>query len=134
MANPKGPPAEYRFKKGQSGNPGGRPKIPDSLKGIKDLDDAEMKRLISKYLRMTHELVNKIKDAMDIPMIEKVLARTMINASNHGDITKLLPLIERLCGKVMPQPLDAGGAVHKLTIERISGEKVEMTSSSAKEE
>ena len=37
------------FKPGQSGNPGGLPKLPESLRGIAVLLPREIHRLIAKY-------------------------------------------------------------------------------------
>lgn len=127
MANKKGPPEYTRFKKGQSGNPSGRPKVAKELASISTYTDAELRKVISKYLRMIKAALIEAGNSEALPIIEIIIARTLVQAGNKGDFTRIMPLIERVAGKVLPVD-PAAGAIHKLTIERISGEKVELTS------
>lgn len=91
---------KHAFKKGQSGNPGGKPKLPKELKEIVQFTNAEMQRVISKYFRMDKEEINIAGDSTTLPMIEVVIARTIQSSAKYGDYHKVLPLVDRLCGKV----------------------------------
>lgn len=84
---------------GQSGNPGGRPKLPDSLIGIKSLTPLEVNRTISKYARMTRaELdvsANEKLCALDLAII------SVFNKSiKYGDYLRLAFLLDRCIGRV----------------------------------
>ncbi len=133
MANKKGPPEHTRFKKGQSGNPGGKPKLAADLAKISTYTDAELRKVISKYLRMIKAALIDAGNSEALPIIEIIIARTLVQAGNKGDFTRILPLIERVAGRVLPVAQDEG-AIHKLTIERVTGEKVEMISQATKEQ
>ncbi len=126
MANPN-PHMKGRFKKGESGNPSGRPAVPKDLRNVRNLHDGELKRLISKYLRMTQR---KLKDVANeeqhTPMIDSILAAVLINAHAKGDIYRILPLLERLCGRVAAQPTEVE-LPQPMIIKRRNGETIELT-------
>ena len=94
------PPKDCRFKKCQSGNPGGRPKLPEHLKEIKEFNDQELKRIISKYFRMTKPECKEASESDDLPMVELAIASALQTSVRYGEISKIIPLIERVCGKV----------------------------------
>lgn len=67
----------YHFKPGQSGNPSGKPRIPDHLRSIKALSQTEACLLISKYARLS-------KGELEL------LATTKIAAVDHYIIAMFL--------------------------------------------
>lgn len=88
------------FQKGVSGNPGGRPKLSKDLLNTKEFTDYELRRVISKYFRMKKEACKEAGQSETLPMIEVAIARAVQKAAHLGDITRIIPLIERVCGKM----------------------------------
>ena len=94
------PPVHMRWKKGQSGNPGGKPKIPDDIKETRSLNQYELERIINRYLHMTKgELVAAIKNDAT-PMMEVTVASIVLKAASGGDHLRLDFILNRLIGKV----------------------------------
>lgn len=85
--------------KGQSGNPGGRTKLPDDLRAIKSLTPVELCKLISKYGRMSREQVQQAVQTPSTPMIELTIAAIFAQCAKHGDYTRLAFLLDRSVGK-----------------------------------
>jgi hypothetical protein len=98
--NKKGPPEHTRFKPGQSGNPGGKPKVSKELAAITSFNDAEMRKIISKYFRMDRPGLIEAGNSETLSSIELVIARALYEAARKGDLSKIMPLIERVCGRV----------------------------------
>ncbi len=91
---------EHQFKKGKSGNPGGRFKIPTELSQIRKLSQAECAYLVSKYARMTRgELQSAIED-IRTPMVDLTIASIFAQSAKNGDYQRLGFLLDRTCGKV----------------------------------
>ena len=94
------PPKEYQFKKGVSGNKGGRPKIPDHLRTVDLFSPQELKYLISQYFRKTKQELYEAITGADTPAFEQVLAATLTIAAKRGDFSGVDRLLDRLVGKV----------------------------------
>jgi len=110
------PPVDTRFKKGQSGNPGGCPKMSPEAKAARKLTQSRFAELASTCLNLTKEqLAQKIQDpkttALDL-MIMKVIQHSI----NKGDQMRLSFILDRLIGKV-PTIVDLD--VNPATIETI---------------
>lgn len=73
------------FKPGQSGNPGGRHRLPDKLRAIVPLSREEANRIISKYLRMTHEQIQEAIKDKSIPALEAAWCQQIAQAAYKGD-------------------------------------------------
>lgn len=88
------------WRPGQSGNPSGKPKLPEELRGIHSLTQLEVNKLVSKYARMTkEEILVVIKDS-NTPMLELCIARIYTRASKFGDYSRLAFLMDRALGKI----------------------------------
>ena len=97
------PPEGKRFKPGQSGNPGGKVKIPDDIKEARKLTQLDLERVINSLLYLTKEALQaKIKDPQT-PMIEMIAASIMAQAAVKGDHMRLDFILQRMIGKVKDQ-------------------------------
>jgi hypothetical protein len=90
----------FMFKKGQSGNPSGRPKIPEGLRTIASLSQHEVTKLVSKYARMTIRDLFAAAKNQDTPVIELSIIKIFLLSAEHGDQSKLTFLLDRAIGKV----------------------------------
>jgi hypothetical protein len=96
---PKGKP----FQKGQSGNPGGRTKLPDDIKQARKLNQIELERIVNRYLYLDrNELNERVKDPKT-PMLEMMVASIIAQAAQKGDQQRLEFILSRLIGKVKDQ-------------------------------
>src|ERR1700677_2309383 len=93
------------FKPGQSGNPGGMPKLPESLRGIAVLHAREIVRIIAKYARMTHSELQEAIASSDgsIPAIEAAWGQQVVNAAYKGDVKALDRIMLWAVGAPQPQ-------------------------------
>lgn len=95
------PPAAARFKAGQSGNPGGRPK------GVKN------RATLLREVAETKVPVTTPEGRKRLPMLQAVLYRLAVDAAN-GDVRKaalLLDLAERWLGPLEDRSLERGTSI-----------------------
>ena len=96
------------FKKGESGNPKGRPPMPAEMREIKKLSPQYLKTIIAKLSRMTPEemmtWVKEPEDRTDVPNNMEVMIASIIHkAITDGDHNKLNFLLDRTIGKVVEE-------------------------------
>ena len=89
---------------GQSGNPAGRPRISEELRGIKTLKLDDVRAMCGKYARMTIEQLSAACDDPDTPVMELVVARSLQKAVVEGDMKQLNYVLDRAVGKVKELP------------------------------
>jgi hypothetical protein len=88
------------FKKGQSGNPSGRPKLPQDLLEAKKLTQIEFERIVNKYL---FEGKQKLAQAAADPgttVLELLIGSIIHKAVIEGDEKRMEFLLNRIVGKV----------------------------------
>lgn len=123
MANPN-PPEKTRFKKGMSGNAGGRPKLSPELKAIKALTSEEYIRTISKHLRKNKkQLLDTLQDA-NSTVLDMVICSTFAKVIKDGDIYRAECMFTRMLGKVT----DKVEVLHPepVVIEKSDGVQIEL--------
>lgn len=91
MANPQNLVA-HRFKPGESGNPGGRPKAV--------FTKAEAEVLFQKYAKATKAELRKIVEDEDAKLVEIACATAWLKAAATGNLPDLNALLDRAVGKV----------------------------------
>lgn len=95
------PPVKNRFKKGQSGNPGGKPKAPDDIIHARKLNQIELERIVNGYLFKTRNEVTESLKNPSTGMMELMVASIMGKAVQLGDASRLEFILNRLLGKVV---------------------------------
>lgn len=119
------------YKPGVSGNPSGRPQLPEDLKKARKLNQIEVGRLINKYMNMS---VNEIKDETEdlgTTALESMIGRIIIEAQKFGDYSRVNFLFDRMIGKVTEK------VEHKMptpTVLKLIGEDAAILLGNSKEE
>jgi hypothetical protein len=84
---------------GRSANPGGRPRIPDNLRGILSLSQTEVCKLISRYARMSKDEIFVAITDPKTSVLEMSIAAVFIKAIDKSDFTALAFLLDRAIGR-----------------------------------
>jgi hypothetical protein len=94
----KPPPEATRFKKGQSGNPNGRPRKWVSSSPVDGYKKSEIETCYQNLLAFTEtELKSVMTDARSTAL-EKAVAKTLQKAISYGDIWKIEQILTRRYG------------------------------------
>ena len=121
-------PLPQQFKPGQTGNPFGRPKVPEHLRLIKAFTSDEIQRIIAKHGRMTLDALLAIKDDPKAMMIDRIFARMFHDCffSKDGEALNAIKfLLDRSIGKVPdivftePEDDQDREGLRKLTLEEL---------------
>lgn len=118
---PRVPPEHSRFKKGQSGNPGGRAKLSAEMRAIGLLTKDEINALFAKYARMSRDEMQEVLRDTSLPALEVWIASGIVNGIKTGDWHNMHLMFDRIFGRPKPEeikPLDTGIQNH---IEGIPG-------------
>lgn len=100
MGNPTAkPPREYHFKKGQSGNPSGRPKKYAQAVAMSMITYADYVELVLKCSQMSRPEIKTYLERPEATMFELIYGRQVLQAAT-GDKAARQELTERLFGKV----------------------------------
>lgn len=118
----KPPPEHTRFKKGQSGNPGGKVKLPEDIKQARKLNQVELERIINKYLYMDRDAVKEAISSPSTPMMELMVASIVAQAAQKGDHARLEFVLQRMIGKVKDQ-LEVS-TPKPFIVERLNGDQI----------
>ena len=120
----------HLWQKGMSGNPNGKPKLPEHLRLIKDFTPTEIGRYIAKYGRFSMEDLILTESDNKAPIIERIFARMFrqaFDAKPEHALPTLKFLLDRSIGKVpdvvFNEPEDDADreGLRKLTLEELLG-------------
>jgi len=94
-----------KFKKGQSGNPGGAKKMDPKVKEILNLNREDYIKLVNSNLNLTmSEMQAKLKDPKTVGL-ELIILSILMNGIKEGDYKRLDSLLNRSIGRV-PLPIE----------------------------
>ncbi len=113
VRNPKGPPKQFCFKPGQTGNPGGRPKS--------FLTRARVKKLIDEYLALSKIELEALKAKETTSVLELMIASTILACIKAGDYSRLEALLSRAVGRVqeIEEDVDSSSEISKLSMHEL---------------
>jgi hypothetical protein len=89
----------WQFKKGSSGNPNGRPRVPEDIREARKLDKIAFDRTLNKFIHMPKSEFNNVMK-QDISKMEQMVGRMIDSACAYGDHHRLNFILDRLIGKV----------------------------------
>lgn len=92
------------FPKGVSGNPNGRTKLNAQWAHIDTYGPLHVKKAISLHFQMSWQQIIELLNDKTQSAIDLVFASAINKAILTGDIMKVIPLIERVAGKVQESP------------------------------
>lgn len=119
------PPVETRFKPGQSGNPGGKPKLPQELKRTDKLSKIKFREYLNKFIHMTKtELVAELQKPGST-MLEQLVGGMIARTVKDQDPVRANFLLDRLIGKVKDE-MDVELKMKPTYIERRDGTMIEL--------
>ena len=101
MANPNPKPSlDTRFKKGQSGNPGGAPKNLGEILALRKYNKEKFDTRLTEFMNMSMEDIEKIRDDRKAIGFDIMLASTILKAWELGCPTRMSMFWNRLIGPV----------------------------------
>jgi hypothetical protein len=119
------------WKKGQSGNPKGKPKRDPDVIAATKLTRENVERAISKYLKCSYEDLKKLIAEKKGQNVELIIARIIEKAISSADYQGMNFLLDRLIGKVKDK---VEVTKHEpVIIEMKSGDQIYMNSHTREE-
>lgn len=88
------------FEPGKSGNPKGRPRLPEDIKEARALNQIELTRILNKYLYMPIEEIKRELAKPNTPALEVAVGKVLAAAINKGDQKRLDFILSRTVGSV----------------------------------
>lgn len=88
------------FKSGESGNPGGRAKLPPEIRTQRKEQQINLINLITKHFNMTPRESAKTARKEGTSSLEKAIKKIVYSASQNGSVSAFNYLIKIMVGKI----------------------------------
>lgn len=109
MANKNPHKLPPKWKKGESGNPSGRPKDPPGLKRLKNLSREELVEVGNLVIKGNLDALRLVARDKDATALKTMIAAVCVKVIERGDMQSLDILLNRLIGKVKDE-VEVSGA------------------------
>lgn len=106
------------FKPGQSGNPKGRPKLPEELKKAIRMNKQLFQELLVQYLTYPKAKLGELAKDPKTKSLDMIVIMVILNAIKKGDQSRLDFLMNRIIGKVKDE-VHHTGSLHGSIVEQI---------------
>lgn len=97
------------FSPGESGNPDGRPPLPEDLKAARKLNKTELERILNEYIHMSLTEIQRRAGHPETSALEVLVAKVLAEGIKRGDEKRLGFLLDRLVGPVKRSVSVEGG-------------------------
>lgn len=91
------------WKKGQTGNPNGRPKLPEDIKAARKLTQTEFERICYDLMKMSTKGLSELVQDNKTPVLTALIARILEKGIHDSSKAELNYFVERFLGKVPEQ-------------------------------
>jgi hypothetical protein len=123
MTTKRGRPENLKpWKPGESGNPEGRPAIPEEIKKLRLLTNEEIKEVATLLLDKNYSAIQLMENDPSTPMLKLWMVKVALKATDRGDMMTLNAFLDRVVGKVKEQVEHSG----KITLaDLVAGDEKE---------
>jgi len=87
------------FKKGQSGNPKGRPVEAPEIKALKAVTNEHIKEIVELLLNNNIAKLTELSESTTEPMLTVLYARGILYAYENSDLSSIESTLNRVAGK-----------------------------------
>jgi len=109
---------EMQFKKGETGNPNGRPPISKELRAVREITLDAYREVIDRILTGTVEELKEFAKDPTTPVLQVGVASAILHAIRKGDAAVIEQFAARLVGKI-PDVIKLDSMnTHKHTVSR----------------
>ena len=105
----------HLWKKGESGNPSGRKKLPNDIREAKTMDKIQFARILHKFVHMRKDQLSDSLRNPNATMLELMVGHIVAKAAKDGDTVRATFLLDRMIGKVADQ-VDVSNMVHQIVL------------------
>lgn len=117
------------FKPGTSGNPSGRPQLPEDVRLAKIMDKVEFARRVHKFASMKRTEIEEYIAGPDANWMDEAVGNVLLQIAEHADMNRFEMVLRRYIGPVteeinvtrlLPEVIEApdGQAIQQLGVER----------------